>query len=93
MIDVATETDIERVRQVAMLLEYENERLYRRLKETCGEDAAKLQLELDNIKAQLAKRNRELFGRSSEKRPRTAADENGKSEANEKSRRGHGPTA
>ena len=97
MLQIETETDIERLRQVALLQRSELDRLHHRLVELTaeladarGEDAVgALQLELKLLEEQLAARNQALFGSSSEKRSAQApGDENG-SEA--KPRRGHGP--
>jgi hypothetical protein len=79
VIRIETETDIERLRQVALLQRAELDRLYQRLGELTsalararGEDTiTALQLELTAIQEQLAARTRELFGPSSEKHPRT----------------------
>ncbi len=56
MLNLATETDIERLRQVALLLERENARLFRRLetlaaelREARGEEARSLQLEIAHL--------------------------------------------
>jgi transposase len=61
LLNLATETDIERLRQAALLLEQENARLFRRLeklagelREARGEDAKSLQLEIAHLKEQLA---------------------------------------
>src|SRR5438552_16394438 len=96
VIRIETETDIERLRQVALLQRAELDRLYQRLAHlteelarTRGEDAiAALQLELTTIREQLEARTRALFGPSSEKRPRAgdpARDPDGPP------RGGHGP--
>lgn len=82
------EGDVERLRQVALLLQAENDRLHRRLAQLLtenaqlrGEDGADLQLEITLLQEQLAARTRALFAPSSEKRPSaqhetcTAADE------------------
>ena len=78
MIRIETETDIERLRQMALLQRAELDRLYTRLAQLTeelararGEDAiAALQLELTAIQEQLAARTRALFSSSSETRPR-----------------------
>jgi len=95
VIDVSTETDIERLRQVAQLLEAENDRLHARLQsltkelaEAKGTEAERLQLELDLLREQLHQRNQALFGTSSEKR-RRSAETPPKAPAPQ---RGHGPT-
>ncbi len=95
---IETETDIERLRQVALLQQAELDRLYRRLAELTeelararGEEATRvLQLELDLLREQLAARTRALFAPSSEKRGReeTAGAAPG---AKQETRRGHGP--
>lgn len=96
MIRIETETDIERLRQVALLQRAELDRLYQRLAQLTealaharGEDAiAALQLELTAIREQLDARTRELFGPSSEQRRRTR----GSSDNSEQpARTGHGP--
>jgi transposase len=91
------EGDVERLRQVALLLQAENDRLHRRLAllltenaRLRGEDGADLQLEIALLQEQLDARTRALFAASSEKRPnaqhetRTGADES-------PTPRGHGP--
>ncbi len=84
MLNLETETDIERLRQAALLLEQENVRLFHRLetlagelREARGEQARSLQLEIAHLKEQLASRTKALFGDSSERRPCSAqkADE------------------
>jgi hypothetical protein len=95
MINIATETDIEMVRQVALILERENAHLHTRLEKLTaalaraeGKDASVLQLEIEQLKQTLDARNQALFGRSSEKR-----SPNGK-RADQKTtpKRGHGPS-
>ncbi len=97
MVDIERETDIERLRQVARLLDRENARLHgrlveltRMLAEARGEVAVQLQLEIDLLQQTLAARNQALFGRSSEKRAPAQEKTNGKPSV---PRRGHGPTA
>jgi transposase len=93
-LNLATETDIERLRQAALLLEQENARLFQRLErlagelhEARGEEAQSLQLEIAHLKEQLASRTKALFGDSSERRPCAEQKANEKREA----RGGHGP--
>jgi transposase len=96
VIRIETETDLERLRQVALLQRAELDRLYARLAELTaalatarGEDAtAALQLELAVLREQLAARTRALFGPSSEKRPRPPA---GNGDGERRARSGHGP--
>jgi transposase len=73
--DLQRESDVERLRQAALLLEAENQRLAarvlkltRELSTARGEDALALQLRLAELEQQLAKRNHLLFGTSSEQR-------------------------
>ncbi|WP_434300954.1 IS66 family transposase [Corallococcus exiguus] len=88
--------DMETAKQVASLLEAENARLHQRLEALVaenarlkGEDAqARLQLELEGLKEQLALLQKHLFGASSEKRGEKPAKP-----PRTKPRRGHGPTA
>ncbi len=95
MLTLATETDIERLRQAALLLEQENARLFRRLetlatelREARGEKARSLQLEIAHLKEQLASRTKALFGDSSERRP---CAEHKRTGEHKEPRPGHGP--
>jgi transposase len=92
---IETETNIERLRQVAILLERENAKLYRRLEHLTdllakaeGKDAVSLQLEIQYLKEILARQTQAIFGRSSEKTTREKTNE----EREAKPKRGHGPT-
>src|SRR5205807_9148613 len=85
------------LRQVAVLLERENQRLHDRLQRVItelahlrGEDAAAAQIHLEFLRELLAQREHALFGDSSEKRPGPAAPAPA---AATPPRRGHGPTA
>jgi len=86
MLQISTERDIERLRQVALLQEAEIHRLLarlaeltRQLAEARGEDVVRaLQLELTVINEQLAARNRALYGTSPEKRRRGDEEDGGK---------------
>ena len=97
MIQIEQEQDIEVLRQVARQLDRENQRLIERIKELSrelsrlrGAEAAKAQTELDLLKELLARRERALFGDSSEKRH----TERSKEELGPPApRRGHGPRA
>ena len=87
--------DVDTLRQMAVLLERENEKLHERLKKLTeensrlrGEDGGRLQAELGFLKELLARRERALFGDSSEKRPRP---KNGAKPASTLPQRGHGP--
>ena len=88
--------DADTLRQVAVLLERENQRLHDRLQQLTtelahvrGEDAAAAQIHLEFLRELLAQRERALFGDSSEKRPRLATP----AETAPAPPRGHGPTA
>lgn len=97
MVQIAAETDLERLRQMALLLEAENARLHRRLveltralAEATGAAHAQLELELRHLEEQLAARTRTLFAPSSERRPTPAPDAPRPPAA---PARGHGPRA
>jgi len=89
--------DPETLRQVAVLLERENDSLHTKLK-TLTAELARLrgdarptaELELEFLKELLAQREQALFGASSEQRPRPAPPAPSAPPA---PRRGHGPTA
>ena len=92
--NLAHETNVERLRQAALLLEAENGRLLakvveltRQLATARGEDATVLQLRLAELEAQLAKRNHLLFGTSSEQRHQ----KRGSGKPPRTPRPGHGP--
>jgi transposase len=85
------------LRQVAVLLERENEALHAKVRtllaelaELRGEAAVTAQRELEFLRELLAQRERALFGASSERRPRPTAEAPAPPPA---PRRGHGPTA
>lgn len=95
MVDIATEKDVERLRQAAQILASENRHLYRRLEDVTrqlaraqGQDEIEaIQLELRLLQEKLAKNNRALFGRSSEKRGGPKRKQSKREEI-----LGHGPT-
>ena len=95
MLRLDEEKDIETLRQAAVLLERENQRLTAKVIELTrqlvglrGGDAEQLRLQIAEVEQQLARRNQQLFGRSSERRgvhsERGAGDES-------KPKTGHGP--
>jgi hypothetical protein len=94
MVRIEQLNDLETAKQVAALLEAENARLHQRLEALVaenarlkGEDAqAHLQLELTQLKEQLALMQQRLFGASSEKR-----GERPPKPPRAKPQRGHGP--
>jgi transposase len=96
VIDLATESRPEVLRQVARLQQQEIKKLQHRIGELVGRLAAfegknaqaALQLELVRLQEQLARASQKLFGRSSEQRP-AAGDEKKVDPA--APRRGHGP--
>ena len=94
MLRLAQIRDLDTMRQVAVLLERENDRLHaqlaaltRELSQLRGEDASAAQRQLEALKEILAHREQALFGDSSEKRPRAAAP----TPAPPPPQRGHGP--
>jgi len=96
VIDLATESRPEILRQVALLQQREIEKLHARVTELVGELArargedatAALQIELLHLHEQLAKAQQQHFGRSSERR---STGEEPHSLATKPPRRGHGP--
>lgn len=96
MIQIETERDIERLRQIALLQQAELTRLHARLAtltralaEARGESAVEaLQLELTLLQEQLAARTRALFGPSSEHRQGTRSNERTRPAT---AQTGHGP--
>src|SRR5512140_3377848 len=95
MVRLETERDMERLRQAALLLEAENRRLTSRVVELTrqlltarGEAAEVLQLRLAELERQLTQARQELYGPSSEKRPRATP---AAASPEDKRQRGHGP--
>lgn len=95
MIVIEHENRPDVLRQMALLLERENRHLHERIERLTlevgrlkGTDAATLQLEIDQLKEMLARREREIFGASSEKRPRKKVEP----ESEPAPKTGHGPT-
>ena len=93
-IDLERENDPEVLRQAAILLEAENRRLLARVMDLTraliaaqGNDRVALQLEIESLQTQLEKRNRMLFGQSSERRP----GEDGVEPKPRAPQKGHGP--
>jgi transposase len=89
--------DADVLRQIAVLLERENDRLHakltaltRELSQLRGEDASVAQRQLEALKEILAHREQALFGDSSEQRPRPAA---ATPASTAPPQRGHGPKA
>jgi transposase len=89
--------DVDTMRQVAVLLERENDRLHakltaltRELSQLRGEDARAAQRQLEALKEILAQRERSLFGASSEKRPQPTPATPAPTAPPQ---RGHGPKA
>jgi len=95
VVDLERERDPEILRQAARLLEAENRKLVARVVELTaallqaqGKDRAALQLEIESLQAELAKKNRMLFGKSSERR---GGDDSGDEPSSPTPRHGHGP--
>lgn len=90
---IEREQNIEILRKIALLLWNETEVLHERLRKLTeeklklqGAGAEALQLEIDQLKELLARREREMFGPSSEKRPRPKSKPPQENPSN-----GHGP--
>lgn len=82
MIAIESEKRVDVLRQVARLLQRENERLHERLQTLTRELAAAkgvgteaLQLEIENLRELLRRRNQEIFGASSEKRKHVCSED------------------
>ena len=99
MIAIQSESRLEVLREMALLLERENRRLHERIQQLTltlarlqGQDgAAALQMELEALKELLSKREQALFGDSSEKRPHSADSDSEVPAAEPNRRKGHGP--
>ncbi len=96
MVSIENEERPDILRQMALLLHRENQHLHERIKNLTirigqleGKDAAALQLEIEHLQEMLARRERALFGVSSEKRPGKGS----RPEPEPAPQTGHGPTA
>lgn len=94
-IDIRSESNVAVLKEVALLLERENDRLVERVAKLTeelvrlkGGSAEAVQMELENLRQLLELRNHALFGHSSEKTPKVSE---GASRA-KKPQTGHGPT-
>lgn len=89
---LAQENDIEKLRQAAILLERENQKLVQKVSELTrkllvaqGADRAQLELKLMELEHQLAVQNKRLFGQSTERSDKP------KAEKQRAPQTGHGP--
>lgn len=97
MVRLDQETDVEILRQAAKLLESENRRLVSQIMELThelsalkGGDPEQLRLRIAELEQQLARRNEQLYGDSSERRE--GVEGKGRSSAERKEpQKGHGP--
>jgi transposase len=100
VIAIENESRVEVLREVALLLEQENRRLHQRIQQLTftlaqlqgGDASSALQMELESLKELLSRREKALFGDSSEKRPHPE-DGAVAEPASPKPRKGHGPRA
>src|SRR5262245_34964811 len=97
MIRLDQENDITILRQAALELERENQRLIakiveltRELERLKGKDPGPLRRQIEKLEQQLAQRNQRLFGDSSERRT-TGEDPKRGEEAPKPPQKGHGP--
>lgn len=93
--DIRSEGNVAVLKEVALLLERENDHLHERVAKLTeelvrlkGGGAEAVQIELDNLRQLLELRNQALFGRSSEKAPKSG----GEAPRPKEPRKGHGPT-
>lgn len=97
MADIDSTRDVDTLRQMAKLLEFENGLLAKRIEELALENAAlrgdeapkQLEFEVETLTEQVDRFQRAMFGDSSEKRPRTTKEAG---EAGERAKSGHGRT-
>lgn len=95
MLHLDSITDLEQLRQVAVLLQAENDRLHKRLQELAAQLSAMqgkpetevLQKELCKLQEQMAALQHRMYGRSTEKSPHTDGPKEKKPQG------GHGPKA
>lgn len=94
MVSIEKEQRPDVLRQMALLLHRENQHLHERIKKLTircaqleGKDAAALQLEIEQLQEMLARRERAIFGASSERRAKSTS----KPEVEPAPRNGHGP--
>jgi len=93
---IEQERDIEVLRQVALLLEKENQRLHERLRlliaeleNVKGAEAGRLQLEIELLQQALSRQRQALFGESSERRAQRQTE--GREPCASSPHLGHGP--
>jgi transposase len=98
MVRVQSESNIDLLRQTAMLLESENTRLHCRLVELTrrlalaeGAGATQLEFEIVRLQEELAARTRKIFGQSSEKRGQGKDKQSNPPAAPTPPATGHGP--
>lgn len=91
---IQRESDVERLRAMAMMLAEENERLIakvlelqKRLSVAEGVDRKQLELEIASLQKELERRTERVFKHVSERRPHGSGEEG----TTEKPKRGHGP--
>ena len=86
---VENETDVGRLQQIVKLVQFENKQLHQRLRRMSDERDGDYQLEIQNLREQLERFERKMYGRSSERRGKGGND-SGKQDS--KPRTGHGPS-
>ena len=98
MLKIENISDLDTAKQIAILLQKENDRVHKRLEEQTrelaklkGQDGDKqLELEIRKLESQMSKLQKMMFGSSSERRTGDDAQENKDKEEKTK-RTGHGP--
>jgi transposase len=98
VLNIETITDLDTAKQIAILLQKENDRIHKRLEEQTrelarlkGQDGDRqLELEIQRLQSQMSKLQKMLFGASSEKRRGEDSSE-GRDEVKKERQTGHGP--
>jgi transposase len=98
VLDIETITDLDTAKQIALLLQKENDRIHKRLDEQTrelaklkGQDGDRqLNLEIEKLQSQMSKLQRMMFGASSEKRKGDNSNKDADKD-NKAKQTGHGP--
>lgn len=100
MLRIENISDADQLKQIAKLLQGENDRLHKRLDDLVRENAKlkgqdgdkQLELEIRKLEAQMSKLQQMMFGASSERRKGDGTDKDDGKSDEKKPQTGHGPT-